>query len=172
MDAALGLLRNELMKKKILVHKAYAANLPRVKIDENQIKQIYINIILNAIYAMPKLGELSLFCSPKELTRKGARIGQRKTDCFKVGDVALVCEVKDTGCGISKENLKKIFDPFFTTKPPGAGTGLGMSITHTIIEQHKGFIEVESKEGKGTTVRIVFPLDQGGENGKKKNSHH
>ena len=66
--------------------------------------------------------------------------------------------MSDTGCGISKENLKNIFEPFFTTKPEGEGTGMGLSVCHTLIEKNGGTIHVESEEGKGTTFFIDLPL--------------
>ena len=72
-------------------------------------------------------------------------------------DVLLI-HISDTGCGISKENVKKVTDPFFTTKPPGDGTGLGMSISYSIIQRHKGRIKYLSEPGKGTTVCIKFPV--------------
>ncbi|MCK4407447.1 MAG: PAS domain-containing sensor histidine kinase, partial [Bacteroidales bacterium] len=69
----------------------------------------------------------------------------------------IVISINDTGCGIKKENLNKIFDPFYTTKPAGKGTGLGLSISYGIIQQHGGYIECESEEGKGTTFNIFLP---------------
>lgn len=69
-------------------------------------------------------------------------------------------EVQDSGCGIAPENLKRIFDPFFTTKPVGKGTGLGLSVSYSIVEKHKGRIEVESTPGQGATFRVWLPLHQ------------
>ena len=66
--------------------------------------------------------------------------------------------VEDEGVGMSKETLSKVFTPFFTTKPPGEGTGLGMSISMTIVEEHNGRIDIVSAEGKGTTVSVILPL--------------
>ena len=71
---------------------------------------------------------------------------------------AVEFSISDTGCGISKENLKLIFDPFFTTKQVGIGTGLGLSVSHGIVEAHGGMIEIESEEGTGSTFRVVLPL--------------
>jgi signal transduction histidine kinase len=71
----------------------------------------------------------------------------------------LYCQVQDTGHGISKQDINKIFDPFFTTKDAGKGSGLGLSVSHSIIEQHGGRIDVESVPGK-TKFTIVFPLDE------------
>jgi two-component system, NtrC family, sensor kinase len=75
-----------------------------------------------------------------------------------IEDKFILISVMDTGCGISGENLGKIFDPFFTTKDPGKGTGPGLSITYNIINEHKGYIEVESESGKGTNMKVRLPL--------------
>ena len=70
----------------------------------------------------------------------------------------VVISMIDTGCGISERNLKRIFDPFFTSKDVGRGTGLGLSVSHGIVEAHGGLIEVESKVGEGSTFRVFLPL--------------
>ena len=74
------------------------------------------------------------------------------------GEKSVSLIIEDEGVGMSKETLGKIFTPFFTTKPPGEGTGLGMSISLTIVEEHNGSIDIRSVEGEGTTVKVVFPL--------------
>jgi len=105
--------------------------------DAQLIEQVLINLIQNAIQAMPKGGSLRLRVSQKE-------------DWVETS-------VQDTGTGIKKENLSRIFDPFFTTKPAGEGTGLGLSVSYGIVSQHGGEIAVESKVGKGTTFTIRLP---------------
>jgi two-component system NtrC family sensor kinase len=105
--------------------------------DAQLIEQVLINLIQNAIQAMPKGGSLRL------------RVAQK--------DDWVETSVQDTGTGIKKENLSRIFDPFFTTKPPGEGTGLGLSVSYGIVAQHGGEILVDSKVGKGTTFTIRLP---------------
>ncbi|MBN2208061.1 MAG: PAS domain S-box protein [Candidatus Coatesbacteria bacterium] len=102
------------------------------------LQQVFINLFLNGLKAMPNGGDLTV--SAQET--KGS---------------ALI-RVADTGRGILKENLDKIYDPFFTTSPVGEGVGLGLSICYAIIEQHSGTIEVESAEGQGTTFSITLPM--------------
>lgn len=110
-----------------------------VNMDHNEIKQVFINIVSNALHAMPEGGEL--------------RIGM---DAGAGGEAGIV--FSDTGHGISRENLKKIFEPFFSTKGNGDGTGLGLSISHRIIQSHGGRIEVESEVGHGSHFRVFLPL--------------
>lgn len=108
--------------------------------DAQQVEQVLINLIHNAVQAMPKNGLLSI------------RLRQ-------VEAIAYI-DVQDTGCGIEPEHLKRIFDPFFTTKPEGEGTGLGLSVSYGIIANHHGKINVESVVGKGTTFTIELPIQQ------------
>jgi len=113
---------------------------PDVLGDPGKLEQVFINIISNALEAMPDDGELTL-------------------SSFQEKD--FVCaRVSDTGAGIADENLSRVFDPFFTTKDVGKGTGLGLSICYGIIRQHHGIIEVASTPGKGTTVTLKLPTGE------------
>jgi two-component system NtrC family sensor kinase len=111
-----------------------------VTYDAQQIEQVLINLIQNAIQAMPKGGTLRVSLSQ--------------------ADEAIALAVQDTGIGIPPENLRRIFDPFFTTKPEGEGTGLGLSVGYGIIGRHHGRIDVESVVGEGTTFTILLPKRQ------------
>jgi signal transduction histidine kinase len=108
-------------------------------IDQNEIKQVFINIVNNALQAMPQGGSLHI--------RLGAEAGREA-----------VIEFEDTGVGIAPENMPRIFEPFFSTKGDGDGTGLGLSISYRIIQNHGGRLEPESRPGKGTVFRIFLPL--------------
>jgi signal transduction histidine kinase len=131
----------------IKIEKQLASRLPRVMLDRQQIKQVLLNILLNAMDAM----------------------GERQGGCLRVRTTALTksdakmrlqIEIEDTGPGISAANLEHIFDPFFTTKHASGeneGTGLGLTIAHQIIQEHRGDIQVQSIEGTGTTFRIYLP---------------
>jgi len=140
LESTLLLVHHEL-KTRIEVHRDYG-DIPRVYCHPNQINQVFMNIIVNASQAIPDKGDLFIKTSQR-------------------GD-NVVIEFRDTGKGISKENLERIFDPGFTTKGAGVGTGLGLSIVYQIIQDHHGDIEIESSVGKGTTVRIILPISQGG----------
>jgi signal transduction histidine kinase len=111
-----------------------------VTYDAQQIEQVLINLIQNAIQAMPQGGTLRVSLSQ--------------------ADQAVALAVQDTGVGISSETLRRIFDPFFTTKPAGEGTGLGLSVSYGIIARHHGRIDVESTVGQGTTFTILLPKQQ------------
>ncbi len=111
---------------------------PKVMADFDQLQQVCTNLILNAIQAMPDGGRLTLHTS--------------------ADNSQLKIEVQDTGCGISEENMRKLFTPFFTTKGKGKGVGLGLAVAYGIIQRHHGRIEVQSKEGEGTTFTIYLPL--------------
>ena len=116
-------------------------HLPRIQADEAQLQAVIINLMTNAVDAMPEGGRLIL------RTRKGK------------GD-EIICEVEDNGEGITPEDQAKLFTPFFTTKPPGKGIGLGLSIVYGIIKMHRGQINVHSKLREGTTFTIQLPVRQ------------
>jgi signal transduction histidine kinase len=114
--------------------------LPLVECAPAQIDQVFLNLIVNAAQAMPE-GKMGLI--------------DIRTDC---NDKLVWIEVKDNGPGIPPDVLKKIFDPFFTTKDPGTGTGLGLSVSQSIIQQHGGTLTVDSTVGVGTTFKITLPI--------------
>ena len=158
LDASLMLVQNHLSAQRVRLVKEVAANLPPVMLDENQMKQVFINLFLNALHAMPTGGELVIRAAARVLTERTMAIGMRATDTFKLGETVLVCDIEDTGFGIPRDILPKVFNPFFTTKPPGEGVGLGLPITAAIVEGHRGLIRLESEEGRGTKVRLLLPL--------------
>jgi signal transduction histidine kinase len=117
--------------------------LPWVSVDRNQIKQVILNLIHNAMHAMPEGGELHIN------TARRTRDHQEW----------LTTIVTDTGMGISPENLERVFEPFFTTRSKDGGTGLGLSISYGIVTEHGGFIEAESKVGKGSAFTVWLPIE-------------
>jgi PAS domain S-box-containing protein len=118
--------------------------------DATQIEQIILNLVVNARDAMPEGGKLTIKTEKISINDEDAR----KLPCARKGD--FIClSVTDTGKGIDKETISKIFDPFYTTKK--TGTGLGLSVVNEIIKKQKGWINVESKPGKGTTFKIYLP---------------
>ncbi len=114
------------------------SDLPLLKGDVDQIKQVILNILINAFDHMPKRGKVRVATA--------------------VRDSSVLVSISDTGCGISQENINKVFEPFFTTKTHGEGTGLGLAVCQRIIDSHRGRIEVSSKVDKGATFTIKLPL--------------
>ena len=133
LDEILNLLTSNLIKKRIELKKDMSLCGP-IRADRNQLKQVFLNIILNAIQSMSAGGKLSV------MTTKGA-------DFIKIA-------IMDTGCGMSKEQLRRVFDPFYTTREEG--TGLGLAIAYGIIERHGGKIEIQSELARGTAVNIFL----------------
>jgi two-component system sensor histidine kinase HydH len=136
-DSVIALLSHTAEQSNITIRKAVSASLPAVEIDAEQIKQVVLNLGINAIQAMPDGGALEF-----TLTRD---------------DAAVVLSVKDEGEGIPLEDLDKIFDPFFTTKD--SGTGLGLSVAYQIVSQHGGALEAQRNPLKGMTFRVVLPVE-------------
>ncbi|MBI4342834.1 MAG: response regulator [Candidatus Omnitrophica bacterium] len=161
-EASLVLVRKELDARGIRLAHEIPADLPPVLLDENQMKQVFLNLFLNAIHAMPQGGQLTVRAAVQDLAKPGDGVGKRASDVFRIGDRAVACEVADTGTGIPKELLPKVFTPFFTTKAPGEGVGLGLSITKTLIDGHRGLIQIASEEGRGTTVTLLLRLAPAG----------
>lgn len=143
----LDIVQERLKQHRVEVETSYAEPLPLVHADPDQMSQVLLNLVLNAIQAMPEGGRLSLALEPEGPGMK--------------------LSVADTGSGMPAETLNKIFDPFFTTKDVGAGTGLGLTVVHGIVEDHGGAIHVYSVPGRGTTFTIHLPIhrefSQGGE---------
>jgi signal transduction histidine kinase len=120
--------------------KNFDESLPMIVIDPSQIERVFMNLMINAAEAMTDGGALSL------------------TTCFGLNEKYIEIEVKDSGHGISIEDMDRIFNPFFTTKDVGHGVGLGLAISYGIVKEHNGEIDVESEIGKGTTFIVSLPV--------------
>lgn len=133
----LKLLERQANAHSVEIHLQMDAGLPQVSIDPDQINQVLLNLLLNAVEAMPQGGAVEI---------RAAQDQDR-----------LVIQISDTGAGIAETDLSRIFDPYFTTKP--TGTGLGLPIVHNIVEAHGGDIRIESHSGKGAVVTIRLPIE-------------
>jgi len=182
-EDALSLLSYQKDFKEIETRLNLQPDLPVIHGDETQLSQVFINVILNAVDAMPNGGTLSLqtrtyvvtnhFLDPLNRVHSRRRKEDpvesdyshlRKADPlsamltkFSNGEYLVNITISDTGTGITQEDLKRIFDPFFTTKDPDKGTGLGLSVSLMIVEAMGGEIKVESELGRGTKFEIYFP---------------
>ncbi len=144
-DQTLTFLGHQAQMQKVDIVKEISADGPRVMADFDQLRQVFTNLLLNGIQAMSDGGTLTVRTS----VIKEEDLGGKTKDLVKI-------DVIDTGCGISKENMRKLFTPFFTTKERGKGVGLGLAVVHGIIQRHKGRIKVDSEVGKGTTFTVYL----------------
>ncbi len=151
LENTLALTQQQLQYAKVQVKKDFDPELPPQVGLGDQLTQVFINMIFNAIEAMPIGGELHV------TTRRGDAQKAKKLGLIHPTDMVEVT-FADTGCGIPPENLERIFEPFFSTKEEVEGVGLGLWISYGIIQKHKGTIEVDSKVGKGTTFTITLPV--------------
>lgn len=160
--AELSNLIRRLIGENIVLKVVHGRDLQPVKVDQGQLEQVIINLAVNARDAMAGGGELTIQTS---------MIGPddpliERYDVVVPDDYVLV-EVKDTGCGISKENMGKIFEPFFTTKEVGQGTGLGLATVYGIVKQTGGYVFVESEVGVGTTFLLFLKAHENGQEEEK-----
>lgn len=116
------------------------SDLPKIDIDQGKMKQVFVNMLLNAFQAIKEKGFIKITTQHKKETAQ------------------IKIKIEDSGQGIDRDVLEKIFNPFFTTKKPGEGTGLGLSLSYGIIQEHDGDIQVESRQGQGTTFTITLPV--------------
>ena len=147
LQASLKLVGNELALARVEATVDVAADLPRVNGNPRNLEQVFLNLFLNAMEAMPSGGTLKITAT-------------RREDFVRVA-------VQDSGSGIAPEHLEQVFEPFFTTKEAGEGTGLGLSVSYSIVEKHGGRLEVESQPGRGTTFTVTLPAVQQGDPGKR-----
>jgi two-component system NtrC family sensor kinase len=149
-ESTLDLLENRIRRQGVRVVRSFPPDLPLVEGDPEQLQQVFLNIMLNAVQAMPNGGELIF--EGRAITNGDQTIEGYRPKYAEI-------QIRDTGVGMKPEVLENIFKPFFTTKWDGKGTGLGLPISYGIVRDHGGTIDVESEEGKGTTVSIRFPCD-------------
>jgi CheY-like chemotaxis protein len=141
----------ERTRREIAIHREIAEDLLPVEADAGQIEQVLLNLCVNAADAMPGGGDLTV----KGVNKTHQDMKGKLYDP-KPGNYAMLT-VSDTGTGMDKETAERIFDPFFTTKERGRGTGLGLASAYGIVKGHGGYIDVDSREGRGTTFSIYLP---------------
>jgi CheY-like chemotaxis protein len=150
LEAAIGVVGNQLSRAGVTVQRSYASEGVTVEIDRAQMQQVFVNLFINAVHAMPQGGVLSV---------------QTRHVPGGDGEDGVCVTVSDTGVGIRPEHLPRVFEPFFTTK--GAlgedgqpGTGLGLSVSHSIVASHQGHTSARSRLGEGSTFEVVLPAYQ------------
>ena len=179
-EKSLRLVEHELKQRNIQLQTSLADNLPELAMDRNRLQQVFINLFINAAQAIgssseKKNGEkqkaqIIVSSSLSKIEHPG--LIEKSEGQFSLYQKVIVIEILDTGCGLDKKNEKEVFEPFFTTKPAGEGTGLGLSVSKTIIGLHHGMITMKNRtdnvkpdvETKGVEVKIYFAIN--GEQGK------
>lgn len=147
-------LLNETFPKTIEFNIQFEDQLPSIIADQNQLHSVLLNLCLNSRDAMPDGGKLTI-------TTEAVSSDHLSKYKNLISNKYIAIEITDTGKGMERATLERIFEPFFTTKELGKGTGLGLAVAYGIIEQHNGFIEVESEVGVGTVFRLYFPVHVG-----------
>lgn len=151
-EHAVSMLRR-VIGEHIAIETTLAANLPAIHADPTNLDQVIMNLAINARDAIGEAGTLTFRSELREVTTA------HLTDQPEGRQGSFVClVVADTGCGMDPATLERLFEPFFTTKDQGKGTGMGLATVYGIVQQHDGWVEVESAPGRGTTIRIYFPL--------------
>ncbi len=140
LDSTYKLVKNQIMVDGITLDSQVPADLSPIKGSLRNLQQVFLNLLLNAVQAMPRGGAIQVFA--EEEPQGFIRV-----------------DVSDTGAGIRQEDLEHIFDPFYTTKEVGQGTGLGLSVTYGLVKKHGGYIEVKSQAGQGTTFSVFLPVN-------------
>ncbi len=151
LDSVLTLTRHRMELQKIQLVTELSDSPLVIKGDATHLQQCFLNLVFNAIEAMPEGGRLDVISR------------------HDISENQVVIEIRDTGCGISEEDMGHIFDPFFTTKPVGQGTGLGLSIVYGIVKNHNGNIRIDSKVGQGSSFVLEFSADSSSLNKREKN---
>jgi two-component system NtrC family sensor kinase len=141
-EETLSFIDHQLKSKHIKLVKQFSPGLPKVTVDINQIKQVFLNLLLNSIDAIQDRGTITISAEKVEIAP---------------GESHLQITLADTGCGIPKDIIEKVFDPFYTTKDSSGNAGLGLSIAKGIIDKHHGTIKIESESEGGTCVIIALP---------------
>ncbi len=163
LESVLAIMENDILLDNINISRAFDPKIPKIKIDANRMRQVFLNLINNARHAMEeKAGTLTVSTEiiDKDFSSHSNEVSDFEyLDTDENGHIGVIrIKISDTGTGIKPEDMVKLFDPFFTTKPEDKGTGLGLSVCYTIIEKHQGTIRVESEYGRGATFIIDLPI--------------
>ncbi|MDP4609704.1 MAG: PAS domain-containing protein [Opitutales bacterium] len=154
----LALMRHNIREAQIELIDECSPDLPDVLIDASKIDQVFINLILNAISVMKDGGQLTIRTYKQRMSTAGSNVSSDMTELFRIGDTIVIVDILDTGTGIKKRDEAKLFDPFYSTKSTEDGTGLGLSVTRSIVDMHRGMITLENREDtQGACARLLFP---------------
>ena len=158
LDSALAVLRDDIARQHIAVVRRFDGGLPQLRVDAAKIGQLFINLLVNSIHAMPDGGTLTIATGLTTVAASETAFdaGNRAGAQFHEGERVVFVEITDTGAGIAPEHLDKLFEPFFTTKPTGQGMGLGLTVAKKIADMHRGRIDIRNRAGGGACVTLTF----------------
>jgi len=158
-EHSLNFTKHQCDKCGIKIDKFFANNLPHILLDKNRIEQVIVDLILNAILAMPQGGLITIRTLVKKYEKKDTEGSQTDTSHFQPSEDVILLDIEDTGSGIDPNNMSKVFDPFFTTRRAAGGVGLGLSIAKTIISSHNAIIML-TNYARGARARIIFKAER------------
>jgi PAS domain S-box-containing protein len=153
---ALALVEYPLRQARVKMVKELDPDLPHVSVDSTKMEQVLVNLMINAMHAMPDGGTLVVRAYSSILSGVRRDEGARTAGHLREGDRIVRIEIDDTGTGIEEGNMSKLFDPFFTTKPTGTGTGLGLAVCRKIVDLHNGVLELENRPEGGVRASITL----------------
>ena len=171
-EESLLLVKHELVRAHVTVVNELGENLPPIKLDQHKIVQVFVNLFMNAIQAMPEGGTLTVKTDVKQLTEPSHNVARWKSDRFRMGETVVVVQVEDTGTGIPEDKLDRVFDPFFTTKATGQGTGLGLTVTRKIMELHGATIDIRNRQEGGVRVTLTLKTERDDTDAEKTDPAH
>jgi len=155
-DQSLNLILHQCDKCAITIVRQFQPDLPQIKIDKNRVEQVILDLLINAINAMEKDGQLIIKTYARPCVTEDISWGSSQQGHMKEGDLVLIADIEDSGPGIRDEDLPKVFDPFFTTRRAAGGIGLGLAIARTIMSNHNGIIKVANRPEGGARARLIF----------------
>jgi signal transduction histidine kinase len=148
LEKVIGLLEHKIAEKNVRIELKADKALPSISADADQLQQVFLNLLLNSLQALPYGGRINI--SAATVSDRNGVVNDKPS--------GLCIEFEDNGAGISPEHIGQVFDPFFTTKDIGEGTGLGLSVSYGIVKDHGGEIHVESQPGSCTRFSILLPI--------------
>jgi PAS domain S-box-containing protein len=153
---SIGLVRHRVLKSKVSMHTDLDETLPDIPLDPQKMEQVLINLIFNAVNAMPEGGRIDIKTRIEMIGNEADVAKGLLIERFRIGDKSITLSVSDTGVGIDKDNLSKVFEPFFTTGPNGKSSGLGLMVTKNIVERHHGVLTLRNRQHGGIEAKIYL----------------
>ncbi len=157
-DKAVNILKHQLERFYVQIKRKSEANISQVNVDSNRIEQCIINLILNACYAMPKGGIITISLRQMNVTKSFLKENSLNEEDFPLQSKLIIIDIDDAGTGIPNDKMTSVFDPFFTTRRAKGGVGLGLFVCRNIMEIHGGKIILQNKPDKGVRARLIFTV--------------